>query len=190
MNVGTITSIRRYPVKSMQGEEINIADVSDRGVLGDRAYALIDRATGHIASAKHPRKWSRLLACHAGFVKPPQLGKPLPPVSIMLPDGDVICSTQPDVDQVLSRVLEREVTLLAEAPSNPTREADRTPLAEAPSNPTREADRTPIDGASLPEAIREERVAFAAPNGTFFDYAPLHILTTATLERRLCRKKF
>lgn len=96
----------------MQGEEITTADVSDRGVIGDRAYALIDRTTGHVASAKHPRKWSNLLACHARFVEPPQFGKPLPPVWITLPNGDVICSTQPDVDQVLSRVLGREVVVI------------------------------------------------------------------------------
>jgi hypothetical protein len=77
----------------MQGEEINEAEITDRGVLGDRAYALMDRTTGHIASAKHPRKWSKLLQCRAVFVEPPQLGQPLPPVWITLPDGAVICST-------------------------------------------------------------------------------------------------
>ncbi len=59
--VGSVLSIRRYPVKSMQGEEIDGVEVTERGVLGDRAYALVDRETGHIASAKYPRKWSQLL---------------------------------------------------------------------------------------------------------------------------------
>ena len=35
--VGTVTSLWRYPVKSMLGEEIGDADVSDRGLLGDGA---------------------------------------------------------------------------------------------------------------------------------------------------------
>lgn len=167
MTVASVVSVRSYPVKSMQGEEINGADITDRGILGDRAYALMERTTGHIASAKHPRKWSKLLECRATFVEPPQLGKSLPPVWITLPDGVVICSSQPDIDQVLSHVLERDVTLLAQAPANPTRKADRTP----------------IDDSSHQETIRQEPVALAAPVGTFFDYCALHILTTATVNR-------
>ena len=42
--VGSVVSLRRYPVKSMMGEELNAVDVTDRGLLGDRAYALLDAA--------------------------------------------------------------------------------------------------------------------------------------------------
>lgn len=167
MTVGSVVSVRRYPVKSMQGEEINGADITDHGILGDRAYALMEQATGHIASAKYPGKWSKLLECRARFVEPPQLGKPLPAVWITLPDGIVICSSQPDIDRVLSNVLGRDVTLLAQAPANPTREADRTPT----------------DDSSHQETIQQEPVALAAPVGTFFDYSAVHILTTATVNR-------
>jgi uncharacterized protein YcbX len=164
--VGSVVAVWRYPVKSMQGEELNGAAITERGVLGDRAYAIRDQANGHIASAKHPRKWSALFACRAAFVEPPQPGCPLPPIWITLPDGTVISSAQPDVDGVLSRALGRDVTLVAEAPAAPTREADRSP----------------IDGEAE-TLIREEPMALASPAGTFFDYAPLHIVTTATLDR-------
>jgi hypothetical protein len=160
-----VVAVWRYPVKSMQGEELNGAAITERGLLGDRAYAIRDLATGHIASAKHPRKWQTLFACRAAFVEPPQLGRPLPAVWITLPDGSVISSAQTDVDQVLSGVLGRDVALVAEAPEAPTREADRSP----------------IDGSET--LIREERMSLAAPVGTFFDYAPLHLVTTATLDR-------
>ncbi len=50
----------RYPVNSMQGEEVSTSVVTERGLLGDPAYALLDRETGLIASAKHPRKWGSL----------------------------------------------------------------------------------------------------------------------------------
>ncbi|XXY55158.1 hypothetical protein WME91_05085 [Sorangium sp. So ce269] len=43
----------------MQGEEIDGATITERGVLGDRAYAVLDRETGHIASAKHPGNGAR-----------------------------------------------------------------------------------------------------------------------------------
>jgi MOSC domain-containing protein len=59
--VGSVISLWRYPVKSMGGEELHGSDVTERGLLGDRAYALIDQETGKLASAKHPRKWARLM---------------------------------------------------------------------------------------------------------------------------------
>ena len=126
--VGTVAALWRYPVKSMQGMEVTAAAISERGILGDRAYAIMDRATGHIASAKHPRKWARLVQCRAAFVEPPRPGTPLPPISITLPDGSAVSSAEPDVDRVLSRALGRDVTLLATAPAHPTREANRAPV--------------------------------------------------------------
>ncbi len=68
---GTIVSLWHYPVKSMLGEELNAADLSERGVVGDRAYALVDRADGKVGSAKNPRKWSALFDCRARFADSP-----------------------------------------------------------------------------------------------------------------------
>ena len=51
----SVSELWRYPVKSMQGERIDAGDVSDAGFTGDRAYALVDSATGKVGSAKHPR---------------------------------------------------------------------------------------------------------------------------------------
>lgn len=164
MIIGTVTSLRRYPVKSMQGEMLNEAIFTERGLLGDRTYAIQDQETGYIASAKLPRKWRTLYACRAVFSHPPQPDQPLPPIDITLPDGTTISSEQPDVHDVLSHVLERKVKLITTAPDAPTREADRRPLGDAQ------------------ELVRVERMAFAAPVGTFFDHAPVHLLTTATLE--------
>ncbi len=63
--VGTIATLWRYPVKSMRGEELNSAEITTRGLRGDRAYAVIDAETGKVASAKHPKKWGRLFDCRA-----------------------------------------------------------------------------------------------------------------------------
>jgi uncharacterized protein YcbX len=49
--LGSVASLWRYPVKSMMGEELNAAEVGERGLAGDRAYALLDRETGKVASA-------------------------------------------------------------------------------------------------------------------------------------------
>ena len=53
---GRVVTLWRYPIKSMIGEELNATEVTTRGLLGDRAYALIDQATTKVASAKNPSK--------------------------------------------------------------------------------------------------------------------------------------
>ena len=54
--VGRVAELWRYPVKSMLGEQRRRLSVTESGILGDRAWALRDPATGRIASAKkHPR---------------------------------------------------------------------------------------------------------------------------------------
>jgi uncharacterized protein YcbX len=48
---GSVTGLWRYPVKSMLGEELNAAEVTERGLVGDRQFAVIDRETGKVAGA-------------------------------------------------------------------------------------------------------------------------------------------
>lgn len=167
MSLGTLGALWRYPVKSMLGEPVRQSPVDERGLLGDRGHALLDCETGFIASAKHPRKWSRLLQCRAAYVHEPRVGEALPPVLITLPDGRTVQSTDRHVDELLSEFLLRQVRLVRVAPSTPMREADRTPLGS--------------EGG--PPLIRPEKMAAAAPAGTFFDHAPVHLLTTTALRQ-------
>ncbi len=60
IELGSVVALWRYPVKSMMGEELNASEVTPRGLLGDRAYAIVDGADGKVASAKNPRKWPQL----------------------------------------------------------------------------------------------------------------------------------
>src|SRR5438128_1408227 len=94
MALGSVVSLWRYPVKSMMGEEVNAAEVIERGLVGDRAYALVDRSDGKVASAKNPRKWPRLFDFRAAFVDAPRPGTRVSPVRIILPDGAVVTSEQ------------------------------------------------------------------------------------------------
>jgi uncharacterized protein YcbX len=164
---GAVVALWRYPVKSMLGEELNAAELTDRGLVGDRAYALVDRETGKVASAKNPRKWGALFDCRAAFAAPPRPGAPPPPVRIELPDGRTVTSGEDDVDGALSALLGRPVTLLAVAP-------------EAPSLEEYWPD---IEGLAHREAVTDEAIGGGAPPGTFFDASPVHLLTTATLDR-------
>ena len=100
-SVGALVSLWRYPVKSMGGEELNAVAIAGGSLLGDRPYALVDSATGKVASAKHPRKWPGLFQFRATFVEPPQLGAALPPVRVMLPDGFTVTTKQANFNQVM-----------------------------------------------------------------------------------------
>jgi uncharacterized protein YcbX len=54
--VGSVAALYRFPVKSMLGERLDRVSATDRGFAGDRAYGVVDRSDGRVASAKHPRK--------------------------------------------------------------------------------------------------------------------------------------
>jgi hypothetical protein len=113
--VGTVRALWRVPVKSMLGEQLDAVDLSEGGVVGDRAYALVDKETGKVASAKHPKLWPDLLGCPAAFVEPPRPGDEVPPARIDLADGNSVMSDAADVDAVLSRFFGRDVELASAA---------------------------------------------------------------------------
>ena len=163
-NTGKVVSIWRYPIKSMLGEELNSSYVTERGLTGDRAYALIDEETGKVASAKNPRKWERLFDFRSIFVDPPQAPENISPVRITLPDGNQIFSDEDkNVDLTLSKALGRNVRLI------------RSNL-EKPSYGEYWPD---IDGLAQREKVTEE----AMPPQTFFDISVIHLLTTSTINR-------
>jgi uncharacterized protein YcbX len=177
----TITEIRRYPVKSMLGESLDRARIGATGVVGDRAYAVIDIETGDVASAKVPRRWAGLLGFSARFVAEPREGEAPPPVEITFPDGSVLRSDDTGVDEALTAVLGRPVRLASTAPEGAGFEEfwpDIPGLA-----PQGLIDGTLVRHEETGEAISRFAIsAFGAP-GTFFDLSALHVLTTATLDR-------
>jgi len=146
----------------MLGEELRAADVTERGLPGDRALGLVHQETGKVVSAKNPRLWRNMLKLAAAFG---------PDVKIAFPDGTVLASTDPGVDAALSEFLGRPVALATVPP--PRASLDRADPEEVL--------RDGIDAQVRLDVI--DRVGAAAPDGTFFDYAPLHLITTSTLDR-------
>ena len=174
--LGAVGSLWRYPVKSMMGEELNAAEVTERGLCGDRVYALVDRADGKVVTAKNPRKWPRLFDFRAAFVDAPRPDAKMPPVCITLSDGTMVASTRTDLNQVLSRALNREVTL------NQAQLSDQGIAQSAsPRAGTLKAEEYWPDMEGLD--YRDTVTDFLLPEGTFFDTAVVHVLTTATLDR-------
>jgi uncharacterized protein len=174
--LGSVVSLLRYPVKSMMGEELNATEMTERGLLGDRAYALVDSSDGKVASAKNPRKWPQLFDFRAAFVDSPRPGAKVPPVRITLPEGRVVSSDQSDVNQILSRALNREVTL--DAIERGHREVVESTFPN-PWTPKAEEYWPDMEGLDYRDTVTD----FNLPEGTFFDCAVLHLLTTATVDR-------
>src|ERR671913_454056 len=48
--VGAVAGLWRFPVKSMRGERLEQAEITEHGLVGDRAYALIDTDTSEVDS--------------------------------------------------------------------------------------------------------------------------------------------
>src|SRR5713226_9702559 len=105
----SVGALWRYPVKSMMGEELNAAELTERGLLGDRQFAVVDRATGKIGGAKTPRKWGNFFDFRAAYAVSPQPGSKMPAVRITLPDGTVVTNDQGDLTQILSEAFGRDV---------------------------------------------------------------------------------
>jgi uncharacterized protein YcbX len=160
--LGTVAVLRRYPVKSMLGEDLPASDVTRCGLAGDRVMALVHRQTGKVASAKNPRLWRGLLKLHASFSGPA--------VKITLPDGTAMTSADPDTDAALSDFLGHPVTLSAIPP--PGAELDRADPEEVLR-----------DGIRAQVRVESGQLGGAAPEGTFFDFAPLHLLSTSALDQ-------
>ena len=110
--VGSVVALWRYPVKSMIGEELNSSEVADRGLLGDRQFAVVDRATGKVGGAKNPRKWGNFFDFRASYAEAPKLGERISAVRITLPDGDVVNSDRADLEQILSRAFGRDIAFM------------------------------------------------------------------------------
>jgi uncharacterized protein YcbX len=174
---GKVVTLWRYPIKSMLGEELNATTVTTRGLLGDRAYALVDQATTKVASAKNPRKWPHLFDCRAAFVVPPRSGMPLPLVRITLLDGTILSNEQSEINQLLSQALQREVTLDA------AERGQEEVIASSSPNPwmaNAEEYWPDMEGLDFRDMVTD----FTLPESTFFDCATVHLLTTATLDRQ------
>jgi len=179
-SVGSIRALWRFPVKSMLGEEIADAELAADGVLGDRVFAVRDKETGKIASAKHPKVWPNMLSCRATFSEPPRTGRELPPVRIELADGSSVMSDAPDVDAVLSQYFGRDVELARAADNGYT--IDQYHPDEEDYDP--EGHRDEVVEVSLGAAFFNQRgLPSAVSEGSFFDLFPLSVLTTSTLDR-------
>jgi len=175
-----VSELWRFPVKSMQGDRLDEAIVTPRGLLGDRAYGLIDTETGNVVSAKSVKRFPGLLACRASFVEEPRLGEPLPVVRIDLPGGAAVLSDAGDVDSILTDFFGREVSLAQSAPADFTIDQYHPDIE----NVDPFGNRDNVVQQKLGAALFAEMGADSAVRpGSFMDVFPVSLLTTSTVAR-------
>lgn len=177
-DVGTVVGLWRFPVKSMAGEQMAEAELTERGLVGDRGYALVDVQTGKVVSAKSVKLFPDVLACQARFVEAPRVGEEMPPVRIVLPNGTAVTSDASESDRVLSAYFKREVTLARTAPESFTIDQYHPDVEGA--DPA--GHRDTVTEAKVGSAFfADAGVASPVPVGAFFDLFPVSVLTTSTL---------
>jgi uncharacterized protein YcbX len=166
--VGKVSSLARYPVKSMLGEKLDEVFVTERGVVGDRAYALREVVTRQIASAK---KFPKLFEFRSSYDSPPAPGRAAA-VTIELPDGRKIHAEDDDASQLISDALGRKMTI------------ERSSSARG--------ERAGIDAETVFGDVPIEKVIpgltaatmpnhFALEKESFFDSAVMHVIASGTL---------
>ena len=179
-HLGEIASLWRFPVKSMGGECVPELELGARGVLGDRAYALLDLATGKVASAKNSKFFPDLLQCRAEFLAPPHRHEKMPAVKITLPDGRSVRSDEAAVHATLSDFFHRQVQLIATAPEDFTIDQFHPDLAGLDPSGHRNTVVAQKLGAALFEAAGMDS---PVPVGSFLDVFPVSVITTSTLAK-------
>jgi uncharacterized protein len=97
--VAEVAEVWRYPVKSMAGESLHACLITDRGLEGDRRWALVDGVSNRAGKLLTIRQDERLMTYRAKLADDS--------VELVTPDGDT------------RRLDNRTVTLLAEQTARP-----------------------------------------------------------------------
>lgn len=158
--IGTVETLMRYPVKSMQGASAKDVDVTSRGLTGDRSFALKDIETGKIASSKLPHRWRDIILCSGCVAADGE-------ISVTLPDGTRLSGK--DIDKGMSALLGRPVELISD-------------FSEATELDRSDPDDVALEGIEKETRFETMAAAQGTPGGGFFDFAALHLISSASLE--------
>ena len=172
----SIKELWRYPVKSMGGETLDRCTLGGKGALGDRGWAVRDDKAGEVRGGRY---LPNLLHCRARYMNEPDT-EPWPTAIITLPDGTEFESNADNANELLTNYLDHPVSIW---PIQPPENADhyrRLPVDEEILRKefAREPDEPVPDLQQFPEIL----MTYTSEPGTYFDVAPVHVLTTATLQ--------
>lgn len=115
-NIGTVARVRRYPVKSMRGEDVDPAFVAFAGLMGDRIHAFVDPAARPDFPWLTAREMPDLLRWTPRFTTPLDANDRHPTaerlhVDVEDPDGRVCSIADPELLGAIRRQTGRAVSL-------------------------------------------------------------------------------
>ncbi len=151
--LGNVARVMRYPVKSMQGEELAAGEIGSAGLVGDRSWGVLDAESGRVLSAKTQPE---LLSARA------VLGGDVPIVTI--PTGEPFAADDEGANERLTGWLDREVRIEPAGVGGNAYEMSFD-----------------IDGELAPGGAAEDRFEVDMEPGRFHDLSPLHLISTASL---------
>jgi uncharacterized protein YcbX len=162
-----VESIWRYPLKSAQGESVTRIFFGPDGPDGDRSWACVT-AGGLVVSAKHPRRWGRLLYVIAALVTAAPGGGMI----VRVPGFGPLRAGTRQADDALSRWLGEQVRLNSEVP------AQARLHRLWPEEPGMIPEWASNIGAGDEEITQ---INGARPGGRFVDFGAVHLVTTGAL---------
>lgn len=179
VKLGHIRDIWRYPVKAMAGERLDVCALGEKGLTGDRRWAVRDVARAEVQSCKTR---PQLLGCRAAYLAAGS-GADGEAVRITLPDGSILDGDDPAVHDRLSALVGRPSTLEPIRPASDRAFYRRHKTdahgwrRELEATFEREAGEPLPDLDSLPDVLVEH----VSVPGSLHLVTPFHLLTTASL---------
>jgi uncharacterized protein len=114
--LGTLRILRRYPFKSMAGEDLNEVFVTFSGLVGDRAYAFVDRNNHSNFPWMTARQRHEMLLFRPRFLAAPNPANEHPAQSdfaaeIITPEGQKLSPSDSSFTSYFEKRFERELEL-------------------------------------------------------------------------------
>ena len=172
--VGRVSALYRYPVKSMLGEEPDSVRLDAVGIVGDRSWAVYDHTRGDFFPGK---RGPALMNCRASG------GEDGRPPRITLPDGTSFSVDAAEAAERLGALMGLKVSLWPIDPGDlppcetPEEEIDRA--AEYLAITARVEGEAQPDFSVLPDSIRSFGDQKRRP---YVDLAPLMVMTQQSVD--------
>jgi uncharacterized protein len=168
--IGVVGDLRRYPVKSMLGEQLQQVTVTQRGFEGDRVYALVDEESGKVVSVKRPKRWGRMFELTARTADGT--------VFVAFPDGTAHSIDDPQLTDRLRDFFGRVVSVAVSPPADAGYDEEWVGELKDGARPYLGMESMQVDGEEFIDGG-----SFMRANGNFFDFGSLHLVATASTDQ-------
>tara|TARA_B110000444_G_C18827196_1_gene591010 strand:+ start:1108 stop:1956 length:849 start_codon:yes stop_codon:yes gene_type:complete len=174
MNIGVLSELWRYPVKSFGGEKLVCGEIHNQGLVADRCWALQD-LNGDIVNGKNCPKILQLSAYYSASVhEGVAYGDQIASTDVVFPNGIILNSRDDRIHRTISEFIEKDVRLLALQPPEDLEHYRLSDVACAERDALPNLSETSAD-------IKQLLKHFSCPPGSYVDAYPIHMLTRNAL---------